>query len=116
MNTFNTIWDIYRSCWSEVNANQRTQKLKNILTSNFEYLDPNFKVNGYLELSNYMKEFQEQFSGASFVTKNIHTHHNRCLVHWSMVNTKNETLSHGTSYVLYEDNKLKQITGFFNEE
>ena len=116
MKALNKIWDIYRSCWSEPNATQRTKKLQKILTDDFEYRDPNFEIKGYQELSGYMQQFQEQFTEASFVTKDISIHHNRCLVNWYMVNAKSETLSNGTSFVLCENNKLKQITGFFKED
>jgi len=116
MKTINEIWDIYRSCWNEVSTAKRTQKLQSILTDNFEYKDPNYEVRGYEELSDYMEEFQKLFKGSSFVTKEINSHHNRCLIHWNMVNDKNEILSNGTSFVLYENNKLKQITGFFKED
>jgi len=63
-----------------------------------------------------MKEFQEQYNGASFITEDINIHHNRSLVHWNMINDQNEIISNGTSFVLYDNNKLKQITGFFKED
>ena len=116
MKVINEIWDTYRGCWSEANTIQRTEKLQKILTDDFEYRDPNFEIVGYQQLSDYMREFQDQFVGSSFVTKDINTHHNRCMIHWNMVNGKNEVLSNGTSFVLIENNKLKQITGFFKED
>ena len=116
MEAFNKIWDTYRICWNEANSTQRTEKLKKIMTDDFEYKDPNFEIKGYLQLSDYMKQFQEQFIGASFITKDINIHHNRCLVNWNMINDNNEILSNGTSFVLYENNKIKEITGFFKED
>ena len=62
-----------------------------------------------------MQEFQKQFEGCSFVTRNIEEHHNRCLVHWDMINDNKEVVSNGISFVLHENNKQKQITGFFSE-
>jgi len=115
MITINEIWDTYRACWNETSSIERTEKLQKILTDDFEYKDPNFELQGYIALSDYMKEFQDQFAGASFRTTNINMHHNRCLVHWVMMNEKNEILSNGESFVLCENNKLKQITGFFKE-
>ncbi|MCF6349141.1 MAG: nuclear transport factor 2 family protein [Flavobacteriaceae bacterium] len=115
MKVINEIWGIYRTCWNDTNSIQRTEKLQKILTDDFEYRDPNFEIKGYVQLSDYMKQFQEQFEGASFITTDINIHHNRCLVNWNMVNDKNEVVSNGTSFVLCENNKLKQITGFFKE-
>ncbi len=115
MKTINEIWDIYRARWNDTNSIQRTEKLQNILTNDFEYRDPNLEIKGYAQLSGYMKQFQEQFVGVSFVTTDIHIHHNRCLVHWNMVNDKDEVVSNGISFVLYENDKLKQVTGFFKE-
>lgn len=116
MNNINEIWDIYRACWNEKDAIARSEKLQNILTDDFEYRDPNFEIAGYAELSDYMKEFQEQFEGASFITTEISTHHNRSLIHWNMLGDNKEVLSNGTSFVLCENNRLKQITGFFKED
>jgi len=116
MKAIDQIWETYRACWSDTNSTQRTEKLKQILTDDFEYTDPNFEVKGYVQLSGYMKQFQEQFSGLSFATTEINMHHNRCLVHWNMVNEKKEIVSSGTSFILCENNKLKQITGFFKED
>jgi len=115
MKAINEIWDTYRTCWNDTNSMQRTEKLQKILTDDFEYRDPNFELKGYVQLSEYMKQFQEQFEGVSFVTTDINIHHNRCLVHWNMVNDKNEVVSKGASFILCENNKLKQITGFFKE-
>lgn len=115
MKEINEIWDIYRTCWTETDSIQRTKKLQKILTDDFEYKDPNFEIKGFEQLSDYMKQFQEQFEGSFFITKDINTHHNRCLINWNMINDKNEVISNGTSFVLYENNQLKQITGFFKE-
>jgi len=115
MKTINEIWDIYRTCWNTNNSIQRIEKLQKILADDFEYKDPNFEVYGYTQLSEYMAQFQEEFKGASFITKDISIHHNRCLIHWHVINENKEVLSNGTSYVLYENNKLKEITGFFKE-
>ena len=115
MQQIDKIWDTYRTCWNDTSTRQRTEKLQQILTDDFEYRDPSFEIKGYLQLSDYMKQFQEQFVGASFITTDIDIHHNRCLVQWSMINDKNEIVSNGTSFVLCENNKLKQITGFFKE-
>jgi len=115
MKAINEIWEAYRACWNDTNSIERTEKLQKILTDDFEYRDPNFELEGYAQLSDYMKQFQEQFKGFSFITTDINIHHNRCLVYWNMVNDKNEVISNGTSFVLFENNKLKQITGFFNE-
>lgn len=115
MKTIDEIWDIYRKCWSDSNSDQRTQKLSEVLSHDFEYKDPNFMANGYQELSNYMKEFQVQFSGASFITTAINSHHDRSLMHWNMINDKHEVVSNGISFVEHKNNKIKQITGFFKE-
>jgi len=115
MKTINEIWDIYRTCWNDNNSIQRTEKLQKILTEDFEYRDPNLEVKGYTQLSDYMKQFQEQFAGISFITTDINIHHNRCLVHWNMVKDKNEVVRNGSSFVLCENDKLKQIIGFFKE-
>ena len=116
MKKISEIWDIYRGCWSDANATQRIEKLQKIITDDFEYKDPDFEVKGSVQLSDYMRHFQEEYKGASFATVNMNMHHNRCLVHWNMINENKEVISKGISYVLYENDKLKEITGFFQED
>lgn len=96
METIKEIWDTYRSCWDDPNSIQRTEKLRKILTDDFKYIDPNIEIRGYLQLSDYMKQFQEQFEGASFITKDVNIHHNRCLVNWNMINDNNEVINNGS--------------------
>ncbi len=115
MKAINEVWETYRSCWSNPDSVQRTEKLQNILSDDFEYKDPSSEITGYQQLSDYMKQFQEQFEGASFETADMNIHHNRILIHWNMVNDQKEVVSNGSSFALYENDKLKQITGFFKE-
>ncbi len=115
MKDVNEIWEIYRSCWSENNAVRRTGKLKEIMSDDFEYRDPNIELRGYQELSDYMEQFQNEFTGASFTISDFNIHHDRILANWNMIDAEKNVVGNGADFALYESGKLKQITGFFKE-
>lgn len=110
-------WELYRSCWSDSSSANRKNRLREITSNNFEYRDPNIEIKGYQDLSDYMEQFQNEYSSATFVIMEFLAHHNRSLARWNMVDLHNEVLGNGSSYALYDEGgKLKQVTGFFNED
>ena len=68
------------------------------------------------ELINYSRE-QILFGIVTYnliiVITDLQYHHEKILAHWNMVNAKNEVVGNGTDFAIYENGKLKQITGFF---
>ncbi|WP_350293965.1 nuclear transport factor 2 family protein [uncultured Croceitalea sp.] len=115
MNEANQAWEIYRASWSNENSGKRAEELQKITTDDFKYRDPNIELSGFEQLSDYMSEFQKEFTGSSFVIRDFIVHHNRSLSNWNMVNCENEVIAKGTDFATYENGKLKQITGFFKE-
>lgn len=115
MKQINEIWETYRSCWSDYNSNKRTSNLRGIMSDDFEYRDPNIELKGYRQLSDYMAQFQKEFKDASFVISNLNAHHNKLMAHWNMVNSKNEVVGSGIDFAQYANGKIKEITGFFEE-
>jgi len=116
MDKFNQVWETYRTSWSNDNSVERTEELQKIMTEDFEYRDPNIDLKGYEELSDYMSEFQKEFVGASFTIQDFQVHHDRSLAHWNMINAENEVVGNGTDFAIYENGKLKQVTGFFKQD
>ena len=45
----------------------------------------------------------------------IYAHHNKLMAHWNMVNSKNEVVGSGIDFAQYANGKIKEITGFFEE-
>ncbi|MEM1337575.1 MAG: nuclear transport factor 2 family protein [Bacteroidota bacterium] len=115
MNKTKQVWETYSTSWSNGNIVERLEELRKIMTEDFEYRDPNVELTGYQQLSEYMSQFQKEFVGASFVVTDYQYHHDKSLAHWNMVNTENEVLGNGADFAIYEDGKLKQITGFFKQ-
>ncbi|MEM7107129.1 MAG: nuclear transport factor 2 family protein [Bacteroidota bacterium] len=115
MNNINHVWETYRASWSNDNSEERTKELRKIMTEDFLYQDPNVQLSGYEQLSKYMSQFQKEFVGTSFVITDFQYHHDRSLANWNMVNMEDEVVSNGTDSAIYENGKLKQITGFFKQ-
>jgi hypothetical protein len=61
-----------------------------------------------------MAQFQQSAPGGAFVATKSATHHDRALMHWNMIDGKQNVLAQGVSYFLYgADGRLTQMTGFF---
>ncbi len=115
MKRINKIWETYGNCWSDNNTEQRTCRLSEIISDDFEYQDPNVELKGLRELSDYMEQFQNEFKGASFAITDFNIHHDRSMANWNMLNKKNEIVGNGTDFAQYKNGKLQQITSFFAE-
>ncbi|MRX63689.1 nuclear transport factor 2 family protein [Maribacter luteus] len=116
MEDFKKIWNDWCESWTITNNTEREQELQKFIAEDFKYTDPLQAVNGRAQISDYIGQFQEQFPGTTFVPTKILSHHDRYLIKWDMLNEKNEVVDDGTSFALVEDNRLKDITGFFDVE
>lgn len=109
------IWETYRACWSEGDSSQRNIRLQEIIAADFQYYDPNIEMEDYLQLSDYMAQFQREFAGCSFIITDFKIHHSRSLAHWDMISAESEVVAQGVDFAFYAQGKLKTITSFFNE-
>lgn len=110
------IWETYRACWSEANTANRENKLQQIIAEDFEFYDPNIDLDSSQKLSDYMAQFQKEFSDCTFTITDFIIHHNRSLAHWDMVNSDNEVVGKGSDFAFYANGKLKTISSFFKED
>lgn len=113
MKNFKEVFDIWSESWAITNRSERDVELQKILADDFKYTDPLYQAKGLAQISDYIGQFQEQFPGTTFVPTKITSHHDRNLIKWDMLNEKNEVVDDGTSFALVENDKLKDITGFF---
>lgn len=109
------LWETYRACWSEANTANRENTLQQIIAEYFEFYDPNIDLGSSQKLSDYMAQFQKEFSDCIFTITDFMIHHDRSLAHWDMVNSDNEVVGNGSDFAFYADGKLKTISSFFKE-
>ena len=109
------IWETYRACWSEKNAAFRENKLQQIIDDDFEFYDPNIDLDNSRKLSDYMAQFQKEFSDCTFTITDIIIHHDRSLAHWDMISPNNEVVGNGSDFAFYKNGKLKAVSSFFKE-
>ena len=110
-----TSLETYGKCWSEESATDRMELMAICLSADCVYTDPNVKLTGHAALSDYMAELQKNIPGVAFVATDLKFHHDRCLMHWNMVNGTGNVLSPGASYFLFgADGRLVQMNGFFD--
>lgn len=116
MKNFKEVFDIWSESWAITERTKRDELLKTILADDFRYTDPLIELSGLNEVSDYIAEFHKQSPGITFAQTNVVSHHNKNLVKWNTLNENKEVIDGGSSFVLVEDNKLKDITGFFDVE
>ncbi len=115
MRSINDIWETYRSSWSNNDSENRETNLREVVTDDFEYRDPNVELKGYEQLSEYMGQFQNEFKLASFTITDFNIHHDRVMANWDMLNEQKDVVGNGVDFAQFENGKLKHITGFFKE-
>lgn len=113
MTDIKELWNGWCKSWTITNRTERDQELQKILADDFKYTDPLFEAKGLAQISDYISQFQEQFPGTTFTPTKIVSHHDRNLVKWDMLNKKSEIADDGSSFAMVENNRLKDITGFF---
>jgi hypothetical protein len=115
-NTFRKSSDTYEKSWSENDPTKRMQMLKEALSPDCVYTDPNVVLVGYEALEGYMVELQANIPGVAFETTAFQTHHNRSLNHWNMLDGQGKLLGDGASHFVYgTDGRLTHMTGFFDQ-
>jgi hypothetical protein len=108
------IMEFYLKSWSETDASKRLELLGRCLNPDCVYTDSVIQVHGREQLSEYMAEFQQSAPRGAFVATKFATHHDRALMHWNMIDGKQDLLTQGASYFSYgADGRLTQMTGFF---
>ncbi|WP_040280033.1 nuclear transport factor 2 family protein [Psychroserpens damuponensis] len=113
MNDFKYAWNVWCNSWTITNTTERAQELQHILAQNFTYTDPVMAVKGVDQINEAIQQFQAQAPGITFDATHISTHNNRFLVKWNMLNAENDIINEGSSFIQTENNKFKDITGFF---
>jgi len=113
MKNFKEVFNIWSESWAITERTKRDELLKKILADDFHYTDPLIQLSGLNEVSDYIGEFHKQSPGITFVQTNVISHHGKNLVKWDTLNQNKEVIDGGSSFVLVENNKLKDITGFF---
>lgn len=106
-------WEIYTSTWSETQADTRMKMLERSVHPDYTYTDPNLHACGYIQLSDYMAEFQQNVPSGKFVTTKFEQHHDSCLVHYNLLDADGSVLTTGASYGMFgADGRLVQMVGF----
>lgn len=105
---------LYGQSWSETNPAERLKIFEQCLSAVCVYTDPHVQLTGYEALSAYMADLQSNVPGVALVATDLKLHHDRCLMHWNMVDGSGAVISPGASYLQFgADGRLIQMNGFF---
>ena len=107
-----TTWTRYTQTWSAPAADRRAL-FEASLQPDCVYTDPLTQTRGWSELEDYIDAFQAQFPGGHFTVDSFVSHHDQCLVQWTLRGADGSAVQSGTSHGAFRDGKLAAMTGFY---
>jgi hypothetical protein len=117
MNTLTDLIDRYIATWNETDGGRRRDLIAATWTDGGSYLDPLLQGEGRDGIDAMIVGVQERFPGHRFRrTGEVESHHDRVRFTWALAPEQGEPVVSGTDFgVVTLDNRLKAITGFFDQ-
>jgi hypothetical protein len=110
------MWQRYADLWSSTPA-ARAPELNACLSVACVYCDPNGEVRGRPALADYMEGFRQSMPGTRFCVATVAAHNARTLSEWALLAADGSVLQTGRSFAVHdEQGRLREITGFFDEQ
>lgn len=91
-------WLKYASIWSNSDAGARKNLLEECVAADCNYSDPEVKLVGHEQLSDYMQDCLNQYPGIEFRTTNFLEHHSHSLALWDMIIEGEVLVAKGDSF------------------
>jgi hypothetical protein len=107
-----SLWEHYAACWSAP-APRRPAWLRQVVTIDVRYRDPDRETHGVDELAGYMNGFAAGFPGHRFRIDRVSAHHGRSIAEWTQLGPAGETVMTGLSVAVHLAGRLTDVTGFF---
>lgn len=116
MSNLNDLADRYIAMWNETDAARRRDLIAAVWTDDGSYVDPMLQGEGHAGIDAMVKSVQERFPGHRFArTSNVDSHHDRIRFDWELGPAGGAFLVKGVDFGMIDGNRLKSITGFFNQ-
>lgn len=109
------LWKIYQSAWADIPTQERDRRLREILTPDVAFTNPDAKDRGIERMIASVADFQQQYPGCSFRTTLLRQQHGQLLAVWTMFDRTDVPLVNGHSYARLDVQKgqFTQLAGFW---
>jgi hypothetical protein len=114
--TFNDLVLKYLDVWNERDAAARESLIKEVLTEDSIYSDPDYAaLHGHAELSDAIGRAQEKFGDLVFgLGELINAHHDKALFTWELGTPGGAgPVATGYDVVEFADGRIREVVGFF---
>lgn len=103
-----------RAAWNERDPARLEQLLNKAVSSDVEFVDPNYAVTGVAAFRRMMLEFQARFPQATcLLTSAIDVHHDRARYHWRVVIDKSNFVDGMDAVQFAPSGLVRRVDGFF---
>ena len=112
--TLRTQLDAYLKAYADIPATEREQLLRQSVTPDITFTNPNGEGRGFEALVKHIEGFQKVAPGTSFKRTSLIAHHNELLVGWTMCQADGSALANGHTFARFdEQQRLAYTAGFF---
>jgi hypothetical protein len=113
-----SIVDGYFAIWNEPDQAQRRARIAEVWSSGANYVDPMFAAQGAEALEALVAGLHQNYPGHSFrQTGSLDLHHDRARWGWDFLKPDGTIVMSGVDFaVLDADGKLRDVTGFFQQQ
>ena len=110
------VWKSYQDAWADIPHAERERLLRRSVTEDVSFTSVAGKGQGIEELIPHIEQFQTQFPGASFRSKQLIVQNGQLFSLWTMYGKDNAELLTGYSYArLNEHEHLTHLAGFWKQ-
>lgn len=109
------LWNTYQSAWADIPAQEREQRLRETLTRDVAFTNPDADEQGIEQMIASVNEFQERYAGCYFRTTLLRQQHGQLVAMWTMFDRNDAPLVNGYSYARFDVQKgqFTQLAGFW---
>ena len=109
------LWNTYQRAWADIPAEEREQRLRETLTPDVAFTNPDADERGIERMIASVNEFQKQYAGCYFRTTLLRQQHGQLVAVWTMFDRNDVPLVNGHSYARFDDQKSRftQLAGFW---
>lgn len=109
------LWNTYQSAWAEIPTQERERRLRDTLTPDVAFTNPDADERGIELMIASVDEFQQRYPGCYFRTTLLRQQHGQLVALWTMFDRNDVPLVNGHSYARFDVQKCQftQLAGFW---
>lgn len=109
------LWNAYQGAWADIPAEERERLLRQTLTPDVAFTNPDADERGIERMITSINGFQQQYAGCYFRTTLLRQQHGQLLAVWTMFDRNDAPLVNGHSYARFDvqEGRFTHLAGFW---